>query len=566
MMLVRHRVRCTFTRKWGGAVGQWTLNQFWRWKRQRSDTPYTGPLNEPVIDTRQIVPVLRVHNGSTQGGVPLVSGEGSGIITPTIISPANGATDVGSHPLLVASAFQTINTTNEEPTHLNTRFQIALDSYFTQLVYDGGWLPPITTLDCTSVGVTLSMGVTYYVRVQYRSHYGKAGLPIYYQQKLERSTKVANDYYGYAVALSSDGHRLVVGAYGVDTYGSNVGIVYVYEYEGSWVLKTTFPRLNTKTKQIGYTLAISGDGNTVAIQEGWNAQEVVSVFKHNGTDWDAGIAIKPHSLAATTGLGCGLSLSHDGSLLLIGEQYNDTTQTDSGRALIYRYQNDLWVQTGILKAPTPVNTKRYGYSVQVSPDGLILIVGEFLGTRSGTSQTCGVAYIYELVADIWVYRVKIEPSDGASNDNFCTSMTCNYDGSIIAVGSPLDDDGGSATGSVYVYTRSGNTWPQTAKIAHTGRKANDRLGIDVSMNYAGDLLAVGAQRATGNATTAGSVFLYTRSGAVWTQQMKLVAPDGATDDYFGTSVSLSNGGVLAIGAYTDDIGVSNAGSVYVFVD
>ncbi len=202
----------------------------------------------------------------------------------------------------------------------------------------------------------------------------------------------------------------------------------------------------------------------------------------------------------------------------------------------------------------------------MSPNGQVIVVGELTGTRGSTSTTCGVAYVYELVSGLWVYRTKIEPSDGSNSDNFATKLSTSYDGSIIAVGSPLDDDGGSSTGSVYIYTRNGSTWQQTAKLAHTPRKTNDRLGIDVSLNYAGNLLAAGAQRATGGGTTAGAVFIYTNSGSGWSQQLKLVAPDGLDADYFGTSLSLSNGGVLAVGAYADYIGVANAGSVYVFVD
>ncbi|MBK9744338.1 MAG: hypothetical protein IPO94_15920 [Saprospiraceae bacterium] len=53
-------------------------------------------------------------------------------------------------------------------------------------------------------------------------------------------------------------------------------------------------------------------------------------------------------------------------------------------------------------------------------------------------------------------------------------------------------------------------------------------------------------------------------GNSWTQQAKLIASDGAGDDRFGSSVSIS-GDYAMIGAYFDDVGDnSNQGSAYIF--
>lgn len=56
------------------------------------------------------------------------------------------------------------------------------------------------------------------------------------------------------------------------------------------------------------------------------------------------------------------------------------------------------------------------------------------------------------------------------------------------------------------------------------------------------------------------------SGSNHSQIAKLVASDGAFDDYFGYSVSISGDGNTAIvGAYRDDDKGADSGSAYVFV-
>jgi len=58
--------------------------------------------------------------------------------------------------------------------------------------------------------------------------------------------------------------------------------------------------------------------------------------------------------------------------------------------------------------------------------------------------------------------------------------------------------------------------------------------------------------------------VFSRSGTAWTEQAKLLASDGATEDRFGNSVSIS-GDYTIIGAEGDDDNGEESGSAYVFV-
>jgi hypothetical protein len=129
----------------------------------------------------------------------------------------------------------------------------------------------------------------------------------------------------------------------------------------------------------------------------------------------------------------------------------------------------------------------------------------------------------------------------------------------------LDDDaGGADAGSAYVFVRSGGAWVQEAKLTGAPAAALDYFGNSVAVD--GDTLIVGAYSDSyAGHTDAGSVYVFVRAPAVWTQQAKLTGADGSSWDYFGGSVAL-DGDTVVIGASLDDhTGVSDAGSAYVFV-
>ena len=108
-----------------------------------------------------------------------------------------------------------------------------------------------------------------------------------------------------------------------------------------------------------------------------------------------------------------------------------------------------------------------------------------------------------------------------------------------------------------------STVSQEQKLA-PGISASDSFGSDVAIS--GDTAVVGAKRDDiGANVDQGSIFVFVRSGATWTQQAKLMASDGAAGDNFGSSVAISLN-TIVVGAPNDDIGSNaNQGSAYVFV-
>lgn len=181
----------------------------------------------------------------------------------------------------------------------------------------------------------------------------------------------------------------------------------------------------------------------------------------------------------------------------------------------------------------------------------------------------------------------IKGSDPSISGQFGYSVSLSGDTLVVADPSEGDllHDG---AGAVYVFLRRDGVWTQQAVLQNSNSESGDRFGSSVSLS--GDTLAVGAtgedSAATGvdgdqtdnNAPGSGAVYLFTRSGEIWSQRAYLKGSNTDTEssDQFGHSVSLS-GDTLVVGAIGEnssatgvngdqtDNSLSTAGAVYIFV-
>lgn len=154
---------------------------------------------------------------------------------------------------------------------------------------------------------------------------------------------------------------------------------------------------------------------------------------------------------------------------------------------------------------------------------------------------------YPLVVDpvvsdhLWTQQQEFTASD--SGPMFGISVSLNGDTAVIGA---QDHVIGSQpnVGAVYVFVRSDGVWSQQQVLTASDGAANDSFGHSVSVS--GDTVVVGAWlKNVGAQANQGAAYVFVRSGGVWTLQQELAAPDGATT--FGKSVSVS-GDTVVIGA------------------
>ncbi len=107
-----------------------------------------------------------------------------------------------------------------------------------------------------------------------------------------------------------------------------------------------------------------------------------------------------------------------------------------------------------------------------------------------------------------------------------------------------------------------NAQSQEAKLTASDGAANDRFGKSVSVSK--DTIVVGATGDSDKGSGSGSAYVFVRDKNGWSQETKLTASDGAAHDGFGESVSVSKH-TIVVGASGDDDNGSGSGSAYVFV-
>jgi len=353
------------------------------------------------------------------------------------------------------------------------------------------------------------------------------------------------------------------------------------------------------------------DGNTVNV-DGCDNSCAITPFAY----------LKASNTGAGDEFGISIALSADGSTLAVGAIHEDSAATgiggsqadnsasDSGAVYVFTRSGTTWSQQAYLKASNTDAIDQFGMSVTLSADGSTLAVGasteDSAATGIGGNQadnsasSAGAVYVFTRSGTTWSQQAYLKASNTGAVDQFGTSVALSADGSTLAVGAFRESssatgiggnqgDGAFGAGAVYVFTRSGTTWSQQAYVKASNTNTGDQFGMSVALSGDGSTLAVGApfefsaatgidgNQADNSASSAGAVYVFTRSGATWSQQAYVKASNTDMGDEFGLSVALSgDGSTLAVGAAFEDSAAtgidgnqadnsaSNAGAVYVY--
>ena len=389
------------------------------------------------------------------------------------------------------------------------------------------------------------------------------------QAKIQASDAGSSDNFSFnAVSLSSDGSTAIVGAYGEDTTASNAGSAYIFTRSGtSWSQQAKIQASDAQaTDYFGYSVSISGDGDTVivgAYGEDTTATWAGSayIFTRSGTSWSQQAKIQGSDVAQYAAFGISVSLSNYGDTAIVGS-YGENS--DAGSAYIFTRSGTSWSEQAELNASDTQSDDGFGISVSLSNDGDTAIVGAYQEDTGGSNA--GAAYVFTRSGTSWSQQSKIQASDKYANDKFGISVSLSSNGNTAMVGAYSEDTTADEAGSAYIFTRSGTSWSQQAKIQASDAQEDDFFGYHLDLSGDGNTAIVGANTEDTGGSSAGSAYVFARSGTSWSQQSKIQASDAQAGDNFGYGVSISNDGSTAIvGAYGEDTTTSNAGSAYIFV-
>jgi hypothetical protein len=385
----------------------------------------------------------------------------------------------------------------------------------------------------------------------------RAGTAWLQKQKLLASDGAAGDKFGYSVSTSGD--SAIAGAQGDDDNGSYSGSAYIFKRDGtSWIQQAKLIASDgADSDSFGCSVSISGDLAIVGAEgddDNGSGSGSAYIFKWNGTSW-----VEQQKLLASDGAAYdyfGWSVSISGDLAIVGAYGDDDNGSLSGSAYIFKWDGTSWVEQAKLLPSDGAAYDYFGWSVSISGD--LAIVGAFYDDANGVDS--GSAYIFKWDETNWVEQQKLLASDGAKGDEFGISVSIS--GDLAIAGAYGNDANGSNSGSAYIFKWNGTGWIQQTKLLASDGVADDLFGYSVSIS--GDLAIAGAYGDDDNGSLSGSAYIFKWDGTSWVEQQKLLASDGAAEDYFGYSVSIS--GDLAIaGAYLDGDNGNFSGSAYIFV-
>ncbi len=270
------------------------------------------------------------------------------------------------------------------------------------------------------------------------------------------------------IFLSDDGATLAAGING-DAYLYARG-------NGGWEAQTTLPGK-------GDNLALSADGGLLATAA--HISNTVEIHARNGNSWSI-----QSGISQNVGFAPALAFADQGRVLAIGHSEesssaqgingneNDNSAYKAGAVFVYVRNGSNWSRQAYIKASNAEGHDRFGYAIDLSADGNLLVVGAYGEDGSATGL------------------------NGVQNN----------------ASGPANSDGGSA-GAAYVFKRQNGTWTQLAYLKPTNTE-REEYGRAVAISGNGAIVAVGddyeASAATGvggderdnSAYAAGAVFLY----------------------------------------------------------
>ena len=254
-----------------------------------------------------------------------------------------------------------------------------------------------------------------------------------------------------------------------------------------------------------------------------------------------------------------ISFSADGKRLAIGAPLNDGNGTDAGHVRVYSENGGVWTQLG-----SDINGEaagdHSGRSVSLSKNGKRLAIGAPQNGVGGS--VAGHVRVYSESGGVWS-QVGGDINGEATGDAFGLDVSMSFDGQRVAIGALGNDGNGNNSGHVRVYKQSGGTWKQVGGDID-GEAAEDESGRDVSLSADGKKVAIGAWSNDGNGNDAGHVRVYSESGGAWSQLGSDIEGEAAGDGS-GWSVSLSDDGTrLAIGARYNNGNGNGASHVRVY--
>ncbi len=256
----------------------------------------------------------------------------------------------------------------------------------------------------------------------------------------------AGDFFGTSVALS--GETAIVGAWGDDDSGDDSGSAYMFEkVAGVWTQTAKLIVDGVESNdQFGLSVALSGETAVVGApfdDDSGDDSGAAYMFEKVDGVWTQTAKLTADGAASDDQFGLSVALS--GETAIVGAWGDDDSGEASGSTYVFAKVDGVWTQTAKLTAQDGTAGDRFGDSVALNGD--TAAIGALGDDGSGS------VYVFAKVDGVWTQTAKLTAEDGTAGDRFGDSVALS--GDAVVVGAWGDDDSGGDSGSAYVFLVTG---------------------------------------------------------------------------------------------------------------
>jgi hypothetical protein len=313
---------------------------------------------------------------------------------------------------------------------------------------------------------------------------------------------------------------------------------------------------NTGAAQQGSSVAISADGSTAIVGAPQDNGGIGAawVYSKSSSGWvqQGPKLVGTGYIFATANQGTSVALSADGNTAAVGAYQDSGTQ---GAVWIFTRANGVWTQQAKLIGTPTVGTSQQGYSVSLSADGSTLLSGAVQD-----HNLAGAAWVFTRNSSgVWSQQARLSGTDAVGAAAQGTSVALSADGNTAAIGASNDDvpvaSGASGIGSIFVFTRSNGVWTQQGTKLKTG---STNIGSSIAITADGNTIISGGRYYSGAGAS-----VFARANGVWSFKATILGSDEwNVDQYSYNKVSISaDGATIVLASPADNY---NQGNIWTF--
>lgn len=397
------------------------------------------------------------------------------------------------------------------------------------------------------------------------------------QAYLKASNPDASDAFGVAVAVSGD--TVVVGGPGEDSDATGVngdegdnsspesGAAYVFVRQGTtWHQQAYLKASDTDPHDsFGASVAVSGDRIVVGAALNDLSTGSAYVFARNGSAWtEEGILLASNQETLDR---FGWSVGISGDTAVIGAPLESSATTGvggdesnnnapwAGAAYVFVRSGTAWHQQAYLKASNTDHHDRFGRSVAIAGDTVVIAAKKESGAAPGVNgdqssndaPEAGAAYVFRRAGTSWSQEAYLKASNPEAADEFGTSVSIADE--VVVIGASEEDsdavgvngsqgNGAAESGAAYVFLRAGQNWIQVAYLKSSNSDSGDSFGWATAVT-GGTIVITGPGEDSGTIGINGDQLDNTVQHAGAAYLFALDIPYASCQSYCGSGVNLN---------------------------